>query len=431
VLSIRDPVHGFIRADPLEAALIASRPFQRLRFIHQLGFTFLVYPGAEHSRFGHALGAMHLAGRVYDALCAKGDGLLPSGATAVERRLVRAAALLHDLGHAPFSHSAEELFEAGIDHEEMTRRLLQTPEIEGIFDRLGDGLAAADVTRLLRGGAAADAEADADADAASIGGADDTDGGAGAPATSRPDAVSQLLAQVISGELDVDKMDYLLRDGLFCGVRYGSYDLERLLDTMLPLADPEDGRWGIGVEEGGVHALEALVMARYYMFTQVYFNVTGKALELHFNAWLEETGHRWPAEPESFLGEDDLSIWAAMRRSPSPHASAVVLRHHFPVAFETREHLSPDEKVRFEALLPGLLERYGAANLLVSRSAKDSHRMGKNRVRVLVRRFDGTLEPMEDASQFIRHLARIDHYRIYTTPPLRDPVARTLRQSWS
>ena len=170
--------------------------------------------------------------------------------------------------------------------------------------------------------------------------------------------------KVISGELDVDKMDYLLRDGLFCGVRYGNYDLERLIDTMLPLADPERGEWGIGVEEGGVHALEALVMARYYMFTQVYFNVTGKALELHFNAWLEETGQRWPADPRGFLAEDDISIWATMRRSANPHAAAVVERQHFPVAFETREHLSPAEKNRFEALLPGLAERFGAANPL-------------------------------------------------------------------
>ena len=421
MLSIRDPVHGFIRADPLEAALIASRPFQRLRFIHQLGFTCLVYPGAEHSRFGHALGAMHLAGRVYDALSAKSDGLLPAGAAALERRLVRAAALLHDLGHAPFSHSAEELFALGIDHEEMTRRLIHTPEIEQIFARLGDGLAAADVTRLLSGGAAPGPPAS---------GRPAPGPGSSAP-TAAASAAHQLLAQVISGDLDVDKMDYLLRDGLFCGVRYGNYDLERLLDTMLPLADPQrGGAWGLGVEEGGVHALEALVMARYYMFTQVYFNVTGKALELHFNAWLEESGRRWAADPQEFLAEDDLSIWATMRRSPSPHAAAVVERQHFPVAFETREHLSPAEKSRFEALLPGLAARFGAANLLLSRSAKDPHRMGKSRIRVLVRRFDGSLEPMEHASQFIRHLARIDHYRIYTTPPLRDAVAQALRQSW-
>lgn len=400
MLSIRDPVHGFIRADALEAALIASRPFQRLRFIHQLGFTFLVYPGAEHSRFGHALGAMHLAGRVYDALAAKGGGLLPAGPQALDRRLVRAAALLHDLGHAPFSHSAEELFADGIDHEEMTRRLIHAPEIAEVFDRFGSGLEADEVIALLAGG--------------------------GGP----PGSARKLLPQVISGELDVDKMDYLLRDGLFCGVRYGNYDLERLLDTMLPLADPATGEWGIGVEEGGVHALEALVMARYYMFTQVYFNATGKALELHFNAWLEETGRRWSADPRSFLQEDDLSVWTAMRGSDSLHAAAVVDRRHFPVAFETREHLSAAQKRRFEALLPGLAERFGAANLLLSRSAKDPHRMGRSRIRVLVRRFDGSLEPMEEASQFIRHLARIDHYRIYTPAHLRDAVAGALRESW-
>ncbi|HVR95282.1 MAG TPA: HD domain-containing protein [Thermoanaerobaculia bacterium] len=396
MLSIRDPVHGFLRADPLEAALINSRPVQRLRFIHQLGFTFLVFPGAEHSRFSHVLGAMHLAGRVYDALCGKAGGLLTGGVRSRERRLVRAAALLHDLGHAPFSHSAEELFEGGIDHEEMTRRLLEEPEIQTLFERHGDGIATADVERLL------------------------TKGG---------DAVEGLLAQIISGELDIDKMDYLLRDSLFCGVRYGTFDLERLLDTMLPIQDPETGGWGIGIEEGGVHAVEALVMARYYMFTQVYFNVTGKALELHLNEWLEENGFRWSSDPERFLAQDDVSVWAAMRTSPSIHARAIVARDHFPVAFETREHLSREDKERFEALLPGLRAAFGAGNLLLSNSAKDPHRMGRQRV--LVRRFDGALEPMEEASQFIRHLTRIDRYRVYTPLHLRDAVAAAIQEHWS
>jgi HD superfamily phosphohydrolase len=396
VLSIRDPVHGFVRADPLEAALINSRPAQRLRFIHQLGLTFLVFPGAEHSRFGHVIGAMHLAGRVYDALCTKGEGMLPAGAAAPERRLTRAAALLHDLGHAPFSHTAEDLFEGGIDHEEMTGRLLGSPEIEAIFERYGDGLGIRDVRRLLQGGGS---------------------------------ATERLLAKIVSGELDVDKMDYLLRDSAFCGVRYGTYDLERLLDTILPIEDPETGDWGIGVEEGGVHALEALVMARYYMFTQVYFNVTGKALELHLNEWLEERGIRWPGEPEAFLEQDDVSVWSALRTSDSVHARALVERRHFPVAFETREHLSREEKERFEALLPELRDRFGPGSLLVSNSAKDPHRLGRSRV--LVRRFDGSLEAMEHASQFIRHLARIDRYRVYTPPPLREEVGAALRERWN
>ena len=195
-LSLRDPVHGFIRADALEAALINSRPLQRLRFIHQLGFSFLVFPGAEHSRFSHVLGAMHLAGRIYDTLSAKSEGLLPRGPQSRERRLVCAAALLHDVGHAPFSHSAEGLFEDGIDHEEMTRRLLALPEIAAIFERHGDGLAPEDVVRLLAQG-----------------------GG----------ATEHLLSGIISGELDVDKMDYLLRVVVEDMAHYSRFVMDTLL----------------------------------------------------------------------------------------------------------------------------------------------------------------------------------------------------------
>ena len=197
-------------------------------------------------------------------------------------------------------------------------------------------------------------------------------------------------------------MDYLLRDSLFCGVRYGNYDLERLLDTIAPLEDPEAGRWGVGVEEGGVHALEALVMARYYMFTQVYFNVTSKALELHLNEWLLAEGRRWPADPRAFLAEDDVSVLTAMRRSASVHAAAVVERRHYPLAFQTREHLSAADSHRFRALIQELAAGLPAGSLLLSHSSKDSHRLGE--ARVLVRRQDGALEPMERASHFIGHL---------------------------
>lgn len=394
-LSLRDPVHGFVRTDALEAELITSLPIQRLRSIHQLGLAHLVFPGAEHSRFGHALGAMELAGRVYDQLAAKSGGRLPSGPRSRQRRLVRVAALLHDTGHAPYSHSAEELFEEGIDHEEMTRRLLALPELVTAFERHGDGLEPADVVRLLAGGG---------------------------------DATERLLVQIVSGELDVDKMDYLLRDSLFCGVRYGNYDLDRLLDTIVPLEDPAGGGWGIGVEEGGVHALEALVMARYYMFTQVYFNLTCKALELHLNEWLVEEGHRWPSRPEAFLQEDDLTVLTTMRRSASVHARAVVARQHYPLAYQTREHLTPEERDRFEALLGELTRRFGAGNVLVSHSAKDPHRLSSSRV--LVRRHDDSLEPMEEASHFIRHLKRIDQFRVYSPAALRDRVAGAIRDGW-
>ena len=395
MLSIRDPVHGFVRADALERALIDTRPLQRLRSIRQLGMMFFVFPGAEHSRFSHALGAMELAGRLYDALAAKSNGLLDTDRRARERRLVRAAGLLHDVGHAPFSHSAEDQFEGGIDHEEMTRRLLDLPEVRQAFAQRGDGLRPDDVVRLLEGGEG---------------------------------PVERLLAQVVSGELDVDKMDYLLRDSLFCGVRYGSYDLPRLLDTVVPLQDPKTGEWGIGVEEGGVHALEALVMARYYMFTQVYFNVTGKALELHLSAWLAEEGTPWPADPEAFLAEDDVAVLARMRHSQSPHAHAVLRRARYPLAYETREHLTREQRERFAALLPELEQRFGRRSLMISNAAKDPHRLGESRV--FVQRYDGTLEPVEEASQFIRHLTRIESFRVYAAPDRCGDVKAAIGELW-
>ncbi|MDY7095393.1 MAG: HD domain-containing protein [Acidobacteriota bacterium] len=393
MLSVRDPIHGFIRADALEEALINSRPMQRLRFIHQLGFTHLVYPGAEHSRFSHVLGAMHLAGTVYDRLAANSGRRLPEGPHVPQRRLVRAAALLHDIGHAPFSHSAEDLFENGMDHEDMTRRLLELDEIAEIFQRHGDGLEAGQVIRLLKGGEGHE---------------------------------ERLLAQIVSGELDVDKMDYLRRDSLYCGVHYGNYDLERLLDTMLPLEDPQNGTWGIGVDEGGVHALEALILARYYMFTQVYFNVTGKVLELHFNEWLRETGRTWPSDPEAFLVQDDVWSMAEMRRSESRHARAITERRRFTLAFESREHLEPDEKRRLEAMVPELKEQFGEHRLLISNSEKSPHRLGISRV--LVRGREGALEPMEHSSQFLRHMTRIDRYRIYSPPEAAEQVAAEIRR---
>lgn len=393
--SYRDPIHGFIHADPLEHALINSRPVQRLRWIHQLGFAYLVFPGAEHSRFSHVLGAMHLAGRVYDALAAKAPDLLLPDQSAPERRLVRVAALMHDIGHAPFSHSAEDLFEDGIDHEEMTRRILLIDEIRAIFDKFGDGIGAEDVCSLL----------------------------------AKPvEARRRLLSQVISGELDVDKMDYLLRDSLYCGVRYGNYDLDRILETIEPIRDPETGDWGIGVQEGGVHAVEALVMARYYMFTQVYFNLTGKALELHFSEWLLEQGRRWPSSALDFLKHDDISAMASMRASDSPHARAVVERLYYRLAFETAEHLSRAEREDFTNVLGDIRARFRNHALMVSNSAKDPHRLGQARVHV--RHSDGSLHPLEESSQFIRHLARIERFRVYTPPEIRDEVAAAFAKVW-
>ena len=390
MLAFRDPIHGFIRADPLEAALIRSRAVQRLRSIRQLGFAYLVFPGAEHSRFSHVLGVMDLAGRIYDAVAPKSRDLLPTGDRARERRLVRAAALLHDIGHAPFSHSAEQLFEEDIDHEAMTARLLGTEEIHRVFEEHGDGVTASEVLELF----------------------------------DEPEAPRRrLLAKIVSGELDVDKMDYLLRDSLYCGVRYGSYlDLDRLIETLLPIEDPDRQAPGDWVSKrAACTPSRPLVMARYYMFTQVYFNVVGKAFELHFNEWLNQEGIRWAVDPDRFLEQDDISTMIDMRRSANEHARFVVERRHYDLAFQSREHLSREETERLRGLIDEIESEIAPGRLLVSRAAKDPHRFESDRV--WVRDATGRLEPIQEASHFIGRLERIDRYRVYAPAELTESVA--------
>ena len=402
MFSIRDPIHGFIRADELEETLIKSRPMQRLRYVRQLGPTYLVFPGAEHSRFSHVLGTMHLAGRLYDALAQKSGGRLEPGERSPARRRVRAAALLHDVGHAPFSHSAEDRFEGGIDHEEMTRRLLGLPEIRDAFDQHGDGIVVDDVWRIL--------------------------------AKEGEGPEERLSSEIVTGELDVDKMDYLLRDSLYCGVGYGHYDLERLLDTVEPLEDPDGdaaGRgWRIGLGPGGVHALEALVMARYYMFTQVYFNATSKVLEIHFSEWMKQSGQKWPGDPEVFLTHDDVSVMQKLRRDVREHgdrhAKALVERQRFRLAFETRRHLTTDEHQRFQEFLPCIRDRFGDS-VLLDRAGKNPHRLEQSRIYA---RDGGELQPVVRVSDFIAHLSRINGFRVYAEPQRRGEVHDFIRQQW-
>ena len=229
---LRDPVHGFIHRTSLEQEIIDTAVLQRLRRIRQLAMASLVYPGAVHTRFEHSLGVMHLTGRIAQRIVDDAE----------EVRLVRLAGLLHDVGHGPFSHVSEELLDKFCDrqalrvpngvqaHELVTREIIRrNPE-------LGRKLSERDrelIVGLLCG--------------------------------SRGD---RLLTDIVSGPLDADKQDYLLRDSYYCGVKYGVYDIDRLLET-LEVLDDRDGRV-LAISQDGVHALEQFVLAKYYMNTQVY-----------------------------------------------------------------------------------------------------------------------------------------------------------------
>lgn len=235
----RDPVHNIIRLRTetdegrLMMRLIDAPEFQRLRRIKQLGLGLYTYQGAEHSRFTHSLGAFHLMTRVLDRLSEKHP--INEGA----RTAARAAALLHDIGHGSFSHVMEKVL--GFHHESWTVRVVQSEETE--------------IGRLL-----ASYSASLPGDVASI-----------IEGKFQPAA----LAQLVSSQLDVDRMDYLLRDSLMTGAKYGVYDLEWIINA---LAIDEAGD-RIYVAARGLYAVEEYLQARYYMFRQVYFHRTLRSAE--------------------------------------------------------------------------------------------------------------------------------------------------------
>ncbi|MEN9508362.1 MAG: hypothetical protein RLZZ621_925 [Gemmatimonadota bacterium] len=228
---LRDPLWNNIRLDPLALALLDTPTVQRLRYVRQLGLAFLVYPGATHSRFEHALGAWHLAGMALRLLDEQGAlGGIPDR----ERQIIRAAALLHDVGHYPFSHALEEI---GVtDHEEVARPLILEGEVAAILRRaLGDDAPEA-IFALISG------------------------------RSPHP------LQGLISGSIDLDKIEYLKRDATMSGVPYGEIDVDRLLNSLVVVPHPEHQRPVIGVHEKGLSALESLLFAKYQMYRNVYWH---------------------------------------------------------------------------------------------------------------------------------------------------------------
>ena len=228
---IRDPLWNNIRVDPLALRLVDTPVFQRLRYVRQLGLAYLVYPGASHSRFEHALGAYHLARRALSLFEERG---LTAAIGRESCLIVRYAALLHDIGHYPFSHALEEI--GALHHEEVARPLIMDGDIAAILrSELGDD-APARVMALIRG---------------------------------RSESPLQGL---ISGSLDLDKIEYLKRDAFMCGVNYGDIDVDRLLNSLTIVDDPGGGRATVGISEKGLSALESLLFAKYQMYRNVYWH---------------------------------------------------------------------------------------------------------------------------------------------------------------
>lgn len=344
---IRCPVHGMIEYSRNERKIIDHPVFQRLRNVRQLAMEHLVYPGGVHTRFEHCLGAMDLATQMFDHLLQRHrDAIVGElklidefrdSTVAKARQVLRLVALLHDVGHPAFAHAGESAIPRG-NHEElsayvMSEVLKQTLE-QSFFSGIPNVL-----VRVLK---------------------------------KSPDVT--FLSQLISGEVDADRADYLLRDSLHCGVTYGLYDSVKLVDSLTLIKDPDDGRLEIALDRGGEHTFEALILARYQMNVQVYFHKIRRI----YDHYLEKYSKIWGVENyksfDDVLSHDDISVTAEIRKdakkeSPaSAWARRIVERRHHRVVHETGDSADLAALKRASRVLKQLQEDFPEADFYLDDS---------------------------------------------------------------
>jgi uncharacterized protein len=396
---IRDPIYGFIHVSPGERNLIDTEPFQRLRHIHQLALTSLLYPGATHKRFEHSLGVMHLAGRVYDTLVSKmradvRERLFPDMGENPDhwRRIVCAAALLHDIGHLPFSHAAEdELLPEGMKHESLTVRLLKSQPLRDILTSQPFYAKIDTIVKLAVG------EKDA-------------------PEELVFSEWESILAEIITGNFfGVDRLDYLMRDSYHAGVAYGNLDYLRLTDSLRILPLPEGDRdeeapLRLGLTRSGLYSAEALIMARHWMFAQVYYHrirmVYDHYLCRFLLEWLGEK--KYPIEVTGHLGLTDNEVYASMRlaaksKETKGHvwAHRILARNHHGLLHSLSGEVGLAEEEEFDAKVKILRGKVGESSVLVLERGRPKKRRGNLVQDFPVELLSGEVKPSTLMSEFV------------------------------
>ena len=333
-MHIRDPIHGAIEVTVDERALVDSPQFQRLRYVKQLGFADLAFPGATHTRYAHGLGAMAVASRVWAALSPKLE--LEAADRARFGQLVRLAVLFHDLGHAPLSHATEKIMPPADDlklpawvqgeddepgrqanHEDYTLKLVLdsglAAEISRRFSSLG--IEPAHVAGLICG------RRPPGADPYRSGGRD----------------FLPVLRSLVSGELDADRMDYLQRDSFYTGVNYGKFDMDWLVQNVT--AAEMDGRVYLALQHRAVFAFEDFLLSRYHMFLSVYFHYASVGYEVLLQRYCETNDGEYalPSDVDHYLQHDDVALISALRASSNPWARRVVRRQGFRMIAELND----------------------------------------------------------------------------------------------
>jgi len=271
---IKDPVHGYVYITEAEKQLIDSYPVQRLHRLRQLAGSEFVYSGANHTRFEHSIGVMYLAGKVTE------NQNLSQLLSEEEIQIVRMAALLHDVGHGPFSHVFEHLLVKFLNktHEDMTRWIIQKSELRDIISGLGydaDAIGKLAVGELRRRGKA-------------------------------------FLDQIIQSAVDVDKLDFVVRDTYHTGAEYGYVDIFRLIHMLDVLGE------NLAVDVGALSALESFVLARLESFRSIYFHRVGRAAQIMLATAMEEAKDELGLvdfdSPEDYLALNDYTVWTMLKQ---------------------------------------------------------------------------------------------------------------------
>ena len=300
-IQIRDSIHGSIELSPEELQLIAQPAFQRLRYIKQLGFADLAFPGATHTRYSHSLGAMEMATRLFDNLFKPGD--LEVSFRKQIRQALRLAMLLHDLGHAPLSHTTEMCMpskkslgllgaeESRATHEDYTHLLITCSSFSKVIDDLFGSVDIAELNYQYAG------------------------------LNYQP-----ILKQIISSECDADRMDYLQRDSVYCGVNYGKFDADWLVSNLT--AVEQEGALYLGIKSKAVFSFEDFLLSRYHMFASVYLHHTPVIFEKMLQRYFTENPEAFeiPSDLEKYILLDDIEIYAHLRKSDNDWAKRIIHR---------------------------------------------------------------------------------------------------------
>lgn len=380
VLNIRDAIHGFISLNELEQSIVQAPHFQRLRFIHQLGTTDWVYPNAVHSRFEHSLGVFHLASIVVNRIHKYLELTEP------DIEIFKIACLLHDIGHGPFSHVLEEasLFQAGLDHEKMGQEIIRKTRIGRLVTQAFGQDSYNRLTYIIRG--------------------------KDALPTSEADVVFH---ELLAGQAGIDRMDYLLRDSYLLGVKYGDYDLNRILETLRYSKDD-----GIYWEEGGIHALEQFILARYFMFTEVYFHKTRRVLDFHLGRliknYLRSQGKEFlPSNVDEYLRISDNVLTSYMMENKE-WKRIFLDRNFLRLKIQSPEHLETEELEWWEELEKELDKKYTNDDVFFDNAKTDPYKFETaEQIKVY---YDNKVRPLTEASLLVSSLRPINKMRVYIAP---------------